>query len=317
MFNAVNTLIIEISDSLKNFTDMTISYDEASLEYDRLAEKYEKAIYGIKRIYAKDIDGFCYYCNTENFSLLTGVYKINDGITSLAYYGEENLNTRIMNAIQKNKDKLKENILFEISIQENKELLQNVFIYLFMSGSGDLTLLASVSSSLFFSKDKFLFSGKLVKNLLNFHSDESRLIEKNYFSEISEEMNKYFKNNINGQFMVRITLFVFSIIEKVFNHSGINAIFDASDYILQSLKNNHKNDSRCFALSVRDYIVFEKINRKDADKANRQKQEFAYNNINMPYQTLKLDIVGNESVNNVWDKIMLFENYLSTGDIIK
>jgi len=322
MSKEINNLIVTTGKTLKEFAEGTISHESAAEEYKKLSEKYQKIEEKQKKTGGQNqIQGLCYYNNIENFSLLTGVYSIEKKerktVSSVTYYGDSDLNARTLKAISNNSEHFFENKTLQISPDSDEEFPYNIYIYPVLDEKLNEIVIACVSSSAFFSEDKFMFLGKLLKNILSIIIFKSDSLEFNYFEDISKEADQYLKNNIDNEHSIKVTLFVFNMLEKIFNHMGITSLLEVSDYIFNTIKDNFKHNAKCFTLSIRDYIILEKINKNDGFKDNKKKLEFRYKNINIPYHTIKLTIDSNESVYNLWDKILTFEDYLATGDIAK
>jgi hypothetical protein len=319
MSKDINNLIISVSNSLKEFADGNLSHKDAIDGYRKLLKKYKKIANKQKRnSNINQIEGLCYYNNIKNFSLLSGIYNIeNNDIYYLAYYGDSDLNFRTMKEIINNTELIIDNTVLEIPPLNNEQFIHNIFLYPVFSDKTKKTVFASVSSSKFFSEDKFLFLAKLIKNIFSILMDESVQFQNKYFENISSEVEDYLKNNIDEAHSVQVTLFVFNMLEKIFNHIGTHSLLEVSDGIYNTIKDNYRHNSKCFTLSVRDYIALEKINKNDNFKTNKQKPEFLYKSINIPYHSLKLKINEKESIQSLWDQILTFENYLSTGDIVR
>ncbi len=319
MSNNIDNLIISVSNTLKNFAEGRLPHEKAKDEYNNLFAKYKKIIKKQGKSRTPDqLGGLCYFNNTENYSLLSGIYNIKtDGIFPIASYGDGSLNSGVIKVLSDNRNKFTENQMQQIQPGEDKTLLHNIYIFPFSQDKTAKIVFVSVSSSSFFSEDKFLFLGKLIKNIFSVMLDRSRELENNCFITISDEVEKYINDNIDNEHSIRITLFVFNMLEKIFNHMGIHSIFESSDEILNVLNENYRYNSQCYALSIRDYIVLERINKNDTAKRSIIKPEFLYKNINIPYNSLKIIIDTKGYAYSLWNKIMTFENYLSTGDIIK
>ncbi len=322
MHQNINNLIIEISDTLNQFAQGNLSDNEAKTEYDKLANEYNKIAGRQKSNDAGNpVESLCYFNNTENFSLLSGLYKIeNDDIYPLAYYGEDSLNSGVMDEILNNESGISDNNTLKIPANENAgetKILHNIYLYPVLLNKTKKTVFVSVSSSKFFSEEKFLFLAKLLKNIFDVFLNEYKVYENNYFHTTSAEIERFISNNSDEKHSVRIILFVFNIIKQSFNHTGLQSLSGISDQILNTLKTNFKHNAKCFTLSLTDYIILEKIKKNDINKAGQIKIDFSYENNNIPYQTLKLIANPDEPMYNTWNKILIFENYLRTGDILK
>jgi hypothetical protein len=319
MSKDINNLIISVSNTLKEFAEGNLSHKDAIDGYKKLLKKYKKIANKQKKNgNVNQIEGLCYYNNIKNFSLLSGIYNIeNNDIYYLAYYGDSDLNFRTMKEIKNNTELIIDNTVLEIPPLNDEQFLHNIFLYPIFSNKTKKIVFTSVSSSKFFSEDKFLFLAKLIKNIFSILMDESVQFQNKYFESISSEVEDYLKNNIDEAHSVQVTVFVFNMLEKIFNHTGTHSLLEVSDRIFNTIKDNYRHNSKCFTLSIRDYIALEKINKNDNFKTNKQKPEFLYKSINIPYHSLKLKINEKESIQSLWDQILTFENYLSTGDIVR
>ena len=319
MSKDINNLIVSVGDTLKEFAGGNISHTEAITEYKKLLKRYNKIASRLKRnINVNQIEGLCYYNNINNFSLFSGIYTIEkDDLYYVAYYGDSSLNARAMKIILENTGNIVENNVVQIPAGNDENFRHNIFLYIISSDKKTKTVFAAVTSSTFFSEDKFIFLAKLIKNIFSILFDGSLQYKNNYFEGVSKEVAAYLDSNIDDAHSVQVTLFVFNMLEKIFNHKGIHALIEVSNNIYETIKDNYRHNSKCFPLSIRDYIALEKINKNDTLKANKQKPEFVHQNINIPYHSLKLKIDKKESIQVFWDQVLTFENYLSMGDIVK
>ena len=315
----INNLIISVGDALKEFAGGNISHADAVNDYKKLLKKYNKiAGKQKKNINVNQVEGLCYYHNINNFSLFSGIYTIEkDDIYYVAYYGESSLNSRAMKIILDNSANIVENNVIQIPPGDDENFRHNIFLYTIISDKSKKTVFASITSSKFFSEDKFLFLAKLIKNIFSILFDGSMQCKNNYFENISEDVAEYLNNNIDEAHSVQVTLFVFNMLEKIFNHGGVHSILEISNSIYNTIKDNYRHNAKCFPLSIRDYIALEKINKNDTLKAHKEKLDFIHQNINIPYHSLKLKIDKKESIQIFWNQILTFENYLSTGDIVR
>ncbi|MFH0975937.1 MAG: hypothetical protein V1874_09165 [Spirochaetota bacterium] len=318
MSKDIDNLIVSVSKSLKDFAEGKLSRNDALEEYNNLCSKYNNTANKYKKNESlNQVEGLCYYNNIENYSLLSGIYNLSkNNIYYMAYYGDNNLNSNTMKSIADNTETISDNEIFQIP-SSDENFPYNIFVFPVFSDESAKTVFASVSSSVFFSEDKFIFLAKLIKYVFSVLLDKTEQFKDNYFNNVSKEVENYLNNNIDDVHSVRVTLFVFNMLEKIFNHTGIHSLLEVSDEVLKILSENYRHNSRCLALSIRDYIVLEKINKKDTFKTSAQKLEFLYKSVNIPYHSIRLKIDTKEYIYSLWDKLLTFENYLATGDILK
>ncbi len=313
----IHNLIMSIQKSMTEFAEGGLQLKDAEEEYKRLSDIYKQIEAETVRHDGPNIlKGLCYYNNIENFSILSGVYFIDSrDITPFTYHGDNNLNSKAMNKILSNRNDIKNNQV--IMIQADETLLHSVYIYPVLIDKNELIILATVSSSSYFSKEKFYFTGKLLSVLFSVRRDDFHFIKLNYFDEISKEIEKIIKENIDADHYIEATLFVFNTVEMIFNHLGMKTIIDVTDTITNVLKNAYQENSRCFSLSARDYIVILKKRRSEKTVTKKKRLNFIYKDINIPFKTLEIEINTIDSVHNFWEKVLLFENYIETGDVAR
>jgi len=313
----IHNLIMSIQKSMTEFAEGSLQLKNAEDEYKKLSDIYKKIeTDSVKHEGQNILKGLCYYNNIENFSILSGVYFLDSrDITPFTYHGDNNLNSKTMYKILKNKKEIKNNQV--IMIQPDESLLHPVYIYPVSIDKNELIVLATVSSSGYFSKEKFYFSGKLLSVMFSVRRDDFHFIKLNYFDEVSKEIEKIIKENIDDDHYIEATLFIFKSVEMIFSHLGIKTLIDVSDSITDILKNSYQENSRCFSLSIRDYIVIFKKRKGEKTKQKKKRIDFICKDINLPYKTLEIEIDTVDSIHNFWEKILLFENYLETGDIIR
>ena len=130
MLNNINSLIIDISDCLNEFSEGNIQYKEAIMKYKNLLNDYQKIVNKNIKHANKGIEGLCYYNNIENYSILSGIYKIeNNDIYDLVHYGNIDMNSKIMNSIMGNIKHLKENSMLKIPPNKQNNLSHNIYVY--------------------------------------------------------------------------------------------------------------------------------------------------------------------------------------------
>ncbi|MCU0820950.1 MAG: hypothetical protein MUC95_00560 [Spirochaetes bacterium] len=313
----INNLILSIQKSMTEFAEGSLQLKDAEVVFKKLSETYKTLeAESIKHEGPSILKGLCYYNSIENFSILSGVYFLDPrDINPFTYHGDNSLNTKAMNKILTNKKEIKNNQV--IMIQPDEMLLHPVYVYPVLLDKNEMVVLATVSSSPYFSKEKFYFTGKLLSVLFSIRRDDFHFIKLNYFDEISKEIEKIIKENIDDDHYIEATLFVFKSVEMIFSHLGLKTLVDVSDSIVNILKTSYQENSRCFSLSIRDYIVILKKRKGEKAKSKKKRLNFIYKDINIPFKTMEIEIDKVDSIHNFWEKILLFENYLETGDIIK
>jgi hypothetical protein len=335
MQNNIQNLITETADNLKEFASGNLDFSGAAAAYRKLNSRYKEIISG-KTITGNElngIEGICYYHNVENFSIFTGIYKMSrndfyslaqfsaqnsasNGTSYDTLYDDESLNDKIINSNLITLDNIIDNEILKMPSNEEKKILHNIYIYPLITAKQEKIFLLSLSSSSYFSEDKFLFCGRLLKNIFNPIMNDNDIFNKNYFLNITDQVESFIKNNSN--YTLNAFIFVFNSIDRIFGHTGTHSLFEISDEISNTLKKNYKQNAVFFALSLKDYLVLERKKKDDNQgKSKPVKPEFTYRGLNLPYQTLKFNINNDEPVYTLWDKISVFENYLRIGDIMK
>ena len=133
---------------------------------------------------------------------------------------------------------------------------------------------------------------------------------------MTSDIDSYCRKNVNDEYYITAELFIFNNIVNIFDHLGILSLLESSEMIIDTLKKNSAQDSRCYALSLKEYIVLSKLMK--GDKTHNQKNkniEFLYQDISIPFATITFKIDTENSIYNLWEKVFVFEEYISSGDI--
>lgn len=313
----IHNLIFSIQKAITEFSEGDISLNEGEEEYERLLDIYNKIEDIKKNNKGPDIiSGLCYYNNIENYSLLSGVYYSDSRETiPVSYYGDNNLNSKTVSAINKHKNEIRKNQIIMVPPGEN--MLHPIYIYPLIMENSDLIVFATISSSNYFAKEKYYFSARLLKALFSVTRDAFHHLRWNYFDEVSKEIEKILKDNIDDEHYIEATLYVFNLVETIFSHLGIKTMVHISETFSGIMKKTYRENSRFFTLSLRDYLVLVKKRKGDEEPSKKKKIDFIYNKLHIPYKTLEIKVESVDSIHNFWEKILLFENYLETGDVMK
>ena len=303
----INKLILSIRNTMKDYTEGNISFQNAKKIYQTLSDTCLQLEEKYKRDEGSNIfKGLSYYHNIENYSLLSGVYFIDSNdIMPLFFYGENGLSSKTMKAIIENNDSIKNYGFMTLPVDKHR-LQHNVYVYPLFIEKNSRIMFVSVSSSTFFSSEKFTYTGELIKDLFFIVKDESHRYEIDFFDQTVRQINTYINENIDDEYYIQGTLFVFNLIEKMFNHMGIFNLFEIQNEIMNILKSKSKSNSQCFSLSTRDYIIFDKIPRYSKGNDKKKKIDFFYKGINIPYKVLYYKLYSKDSIYNFWDSIFNF-----------
>ncbi len=302
---------------MTGFSEGNLPYSDAKKKFirlDKIYNKYEKKLHNKKS--PPVVNSLLYHNNIENYSLLSGIYSTDSkDIKSIAYHGNGNLNLKTMDILLKNADDLKGNRV--VMIKQNKNILHPIYVYPLHSYNKNKILFASVSSSPFFLKEKFMFSGRFLKALFKIIKKRSPFIEVDYFDEISNEIDKIIHENINEEYYVKAVIYVFDSVEKIFNHLGIQTLIDVSGYIAETLSENYHESSRTMPLSIQEYVVLEKRKLSELHEDRKVNIDFVFNKIHIPYKSFEVKMKKIDSIHNLWEKLFHFSHFVRKDDIKK
>lgn len=307
----INDFILSTKNAIEEFTEAKLSLNNARDEYRKLLTRYVEIESKYRRYHGSNLlSGFCYFHNTDNFSIYSALYRTDSRkTTQLACYGDAKFNLRIEAILQKNFLELIKGNLFTIHPEEDSSIQQIIYIYPFSSNTGSKIIFTAVSSSIYFSNDKFCFLGEIFNNLLSNLIDLHYQPSFNYFERISSDIDKYLRSNIDNKHYVNAFLFKFNKLEDFFGHMGIPALLEASAKIITTLKNYFKEeDSKYFSLSLQEYIVLTKKSIDDEKIFDISNAEFEYIDISLPYITKILKLEKNSTIYDFWEDIFAFVN---------
>jgi len=304
MTNEIKNLIFSITKLLQNYSNGTLLFDEAKNEYQKLLDTYQK----INKYEKSDkpsslLNGFCYYHNINNFSIFSGIFRIHsNNITSIVSYGDNKLKQKISNSIQNNLNLIKTDKISKISSDVNSELTHTIYIFPIEFYKNNITIFISLSSSSFFSYDKFSYQGKIMKELFYFLSKDFHPPNLNFFDKTVNETKKYLLQNIDDEYYIKVNLYVFKKMSKIFSNMGIDSLIEACNKIIETLKINFR-DSIFFTISPEEYLVLIRLKRNEGKDDKAKKIDFIYKDITIPYTTAMFNFEDKESIYILLEKI--------------
>lgn len=315
MQNDVKKLILDVGEKIKAYSKGQISFEEAKDSYQNLSSRYShlsKSLLGSdSRHY---LEGMLAHHNRNNYTIASALIKIHDmDYQILAGHGESRLVTKAMEEITGQGLDLKSGTRVTMTPRDNSRLSHTLHIRCLTSTLAANTVLLALTSSDYFSPDYFEQTAAIFKNLLSPFPGEDT--DFNYFQYIASGIRDYITEYKSQNARIVSVFFVFKTIDSVFLHMGIPSILELSGVIKETIQSYYKNNSRCYSLSVREYIALYQQKGEDEENNRRKKIDFSYRGITIPYDIIKLEITDEETIQQFWNNYYHFSQYIIKGDV--
>jgi hypothetical protein len=312
---------LTLKKALQDYTGGRISLEDAKSKYRELLSLYH-SMEGEMRpgpggnIFA----GMCHHHNIENFSLFTGVYILdNDGMRPFIASGDSMFNDHILSTHAAISASIVDGSVASVKPSSGRDFPHALYLYPLDLNEGPRAALIAVSSSQFFSTERFTHAGDVMKSILQKAASEFRPLYMNYQAEVRHEIERYINitRGLGEGTAISAHIFIFNMIEKIFSHMGISALLEISGEIVDHLKESFGPDSKIYALSLHEYVALTKSGSADGSAPLKKRIEFKYKGITIPFQTMKLEVDSRKALLDLWGEIFRVEQYVRSGDVVK
>lgn len=314
--NLQKELLFSIRDTIQDFISGRLTVDEAREEYRKLQARYseislEHTSPGVNGF----IRGLLYYHNVHNFSKITALYLASqDGIRELCHYGDSSLRGVLEEYIAEHIDQGKEGVQ-KTTLDGGTGLPQCIAIQSVKYGdpAGNRLITVAVSSSQYFTDEHFIFFSRFISRIFTRNLQTRTRVSVDYFDTLSKKIIEYIVSNPSSIAYI----YIFHSIKEIFQNAAISKYTDISFTIQNSLKKNFRIDSKIFVLSLTQYLI---LTPGDDDEVQGKSQlsarlNFYYNDLLIPYETIRIETGNFPSIYKLWDQIFLIHNYITTGDV--
>jgi hypothetical protein len=314
MTEEINNLILGVRKALLEYSSGRLSPGSAEEEYSRLLGLYSGLEAGMKTDADSGfIEGLCYHHNINNFSVFSGLFKIDsEGAAVIAAFGDFAIVPKIIFALTNNIGEARGADSLKIPPGKTKGLSHSIFIRRVSPAGDEGVIFLAVSSSDFFLMETLDKTAKCIRELL-FPPDRA-IHGHSFYNNIINDVQSYIQQNVNDEYMITAQIFIFRTLGKMFSHMGVAALLESSQAIVDRIYSHYGSEARCFIPSMKDYIVLLKHKRNAEIPDEGRKLSFNYRNIVIPVLTLRINInnpgYGPKFISDFYN----FRNYVVHGD---
>ena len=294
----INNLIFAIRNAIKDYSEGSLSPQEAKTEYEKLLHRYHQLRQGEKSEHGSGfIKGVCYHHNIENFSIFSGLYMLSENEFDLMfYYGDEKINLKIIDTLNNNQKRIEKSEFSTILPEENSSLSQTLYLYPILNSFNYHIFFIALSSSEYFSLEKFVFIGAFFSEIFNSSLLKQNPINLNYYENTIHKIVDFLSENINETYSVAVHLFSLKLVKNIFFHMGTFSLLEITDGVIDKLQRNFPDNAHVFALSLNEYIVLTPLMRKSKQNPLKGKLEFDYKGISIQHKILQRRIDSTDSI---------------------
>lgn len=310
----IETVTLSIKQALSDYSSGKLSFENARELYLKLYKQYQNLQNTYKASYEKKtLKGICYSHNIENFSIISGIYELfNDTFTPIVFHGNVAINKKIVTALYDEISIIQDFGISKIALSKKNSGNQNIIYSHISDFNGRKIYFISLSTSNFFSDDKFYFYSELLKNIFSIVQEKQRPVIINYYGGIVSEIKTHISQKMNNKKETMIFFYYFKQIEEIFLHKGIRSVLRVSHQIIDTLYQNFPAQSHVVAPSFSEYLVIASPSKELSD-INYSKLDFMFEGVNIRSHALKLESNALISAYSHLNEIYSFENNISSG----
>lgn len=309
MKSNIKKLIFSTQKVIKDYSEGVLSHQEAKDEYEKLARNYhELQKEAISESSTGFIRGICYHHNIENFSVFSGLFALTESEFELvSYYGDDKMNSIIIETLQNNQKRIPQSEFSTILPGENSSLNQILYIYPVWRNISKAVFFIALSSSDYFSTEKFCFIGTFFNEIFKASLFNEKPMSVSYFEDIKREIVDILTETINETYSVAAHVFSLKLVDDIFIHMGIFSILEISDKFVEIIRKNFPDSAHIFVLSLNEYLVLTPILRKSSSNPLKKRLEFDYKDISIPYEVIQLKIDSPDAIYQLIQKMSTFK----------
>lgn len=316
MNEAIKSLVVTVKETLKDFTAGRLSSEECRMRYRQISDECD-SLQNIGTRRGDLLSSICFQHSTENFSLFTGLYRLDiQGLTALKYSGDDGFNLSLLRMKDTLSSKLAVSSLVSLPPGDGHELPHTVYICVVPGESSLPLLFIAVSSSQFFSNQEFLNTAALIGVVRSAAELETRPQYFSFFGDMRTTIDEWIRCALARSGPVSGHYFLFNLIERIFSHMGLPEMLKVSSSIKKALTEQcGPPDSPVFDLSMREYLMF--ISNVEGKFCEKKKASVSYQGISIPSQSTVFVIHSEDDISGFWDEIIDFERRISSGERVR
>ena len=225
----------------------------------------------------------------------------------MSYYGDDKIISKIIETLQDNQKRIPRSEFSTILPGENSSLVQTLYISPVWQSINRAIFYIALSSSDYFSTEKFSFIGTFFTEILRASLFSKRPLSVSYFEDIQQEIIDVLTETINETYSVAAHVFSLKLIDDVFIHMGIFSILEISHKFVEIIRTNFPDNTHIFVLSLNEYVVLTPILRKSSSNPLKKRLEFDYKDISIPYEVIQLKIDSPDAIYQLLHKMSKFK----------
>jgi len=274
----IQQLALDIRNTLSHISEGKLN-GHAALEKTLLLEKrFGRLRDSLKPDNGQNsLEGLCYNHNTENCSLLTGIFEINSEKSHcIAQFGGKELSDRIMPILTQYANICQEKSYSAIDPETEPLLKNTLHIYPFRKSGKSMIAVVSLSSSQLFDKGMFIHFGNFLDMLFPTGKDHPCGVIDTFHS-----IRSFIKRN-HDAFDLHAQIYLFHDLDTIFSHAGTHTLFDVSASIEKQMSEIWGDQIPRFTISLKEYVIIVPED-KGHGKNDLLKSDFYYKGIPLPH----------------------------------
>lgn len=317
MNEEIDQIVLTIKNSMEEFSNGSVPLSVARERYKNLLSAINSREINIQKTKNPNpLFGICYHHNIENFSIYSGIFRATDrGLERVIYSGDNGINSNLLLLGRNIALKIKEGSVIKFNPDKNTGFSQTIYIYHLNTTNNRALIFIAVTSSSFFSEKKFTDTAEALKTIYADIEEEFYPLIDKHFTKIQNKINNRIKDTLTSNQKIKVEYYMFNMIEKIFSHMGLSSLLEISGEIVQTLKKNSSPVSVIFAVSLKEYIVLNFLKKGEQPKQEKNRMDFIYKGINIPSNSIRLQITSQQEVYQFWEDIFQFEHYIISGDV--
>ncbi len=318
MDEQLQQLVVSISTLIRKVSEGAISPEDARDEYRSLRVRHDDLRDRAVDAQGGVIKNLCARHNGENFSLFSGLFRLTpEHCEPIDAVGDDRLLGKVIQASAEIRASIRGGSPARIEAGRLPFLAHHLHVARVHSGAGEEILFAAVSSSEFFSRDRFVHAAGFFSDLLAPFLRASRPLMLVQFERSLEAIRDHLDATVNAATSARISLFFLKSVDTIFSHMGMAALVEIPKTIHGILSEVAPEDAAVFSLSMNEYLVISPIRRSDESIPKMRPVELKFRGTIIPHHSIQLRFDDGDSVYKLLDDIYNFEDYMLTGDITR
>ncbi|TFH41617.1 MAG: hypothetical protein E4G96_05160 [Chrysiogenales bacterium] len=284
----IDILIGQIRDTIKGRSDGSLSLEKTDRAYETLLERY----HALERKIVSDhpggfIKGLLYQHNRSNYSAITAVFILKDGMPSpLAFAGDAILFQALPELIVGQASLISDGSTSRFRLGEKSGQSFSMVLKGFDVG-GEKIIVSSVTSTPLFDISDFEFLAVLIGAIYTAYAGSFSPVLLDYIHEISSELSGIFESSRD---VICADHFTLNNPLNSFSLTGIHALIDFSSFIMETLSRAYPEPVNVLVVSLASYLVIYDAHSPLNAEVKRNRIDINYHTNIVPYKSTHTEI---------------------------